>query len=213
MRAMLNGWLNGFLIGRPAAMAMATALAAAPVLAQAVDPARTTVETLDSGLVASMKAGTAAGMAGRSRILAPVVDRTFDLPLMTRLVVGADWATMSPADRTALVDAFRRMTIANYASNFDGWSGESFVVDPRIDQRGSDRLVRTQLKQSRGAPVPISYRLRQSADGSWRIIDVFYNNAISQLATRRADFAAVLKKGGAKALVTHLNTLSAKVGG
>jgi phospholipid transport system substrate-binding protein len=199
--------MRNFLLG---SMALA-ALAPAPAVAQVSDPARATVQALDDGLMASMKAGSGAGMRGRSAILAPVMDRTFDLPLMTRLVVGPPWTGMSAADQGALVAAFRRMSIASYADNFDGWSGESFTIDPKVEERGGDRLVRTTLTVPKKAPVPISYRLRQSG-GSWKIIDVFYNNSVSQLATRRADFAAVLKKGGTKALVAHLNALAAKAG-
>jgi phospholipid transport system substrate-binding protein len=182
----------------------------AAAVAQANDPARATVQALDDGLLTIMKAGKAAGIAGRSARIGPVVDRAFDLPLMTRLVVGPSWNTMSPADQTALVAAFRRMTIGQYARNFDGWSGESFTIAPQVEERGGDKLVRTTLSGS-GAPVAISYRLRQSG-GQWKIIDVFYKNAISQLATRRADFASVLASGGAKALIAHLDELATKAG-
>ena len=183
-------------------------LPAAPLIAQAQDPARATVQALNDGLLSIMKAGKAAGVAGRSARIAPVVDRAFDLPLMTRLVVGQAWNTMSPADQTALVAAFRRKTIGQYARNFDGWSGEAFTIAPQVEERGGDKLVRTTLSGS-GAPVAISYRLRQSG-GQWKIIDVFYKNAISQLATRRADFASVLASGGPKALIAHLDQLATK---
>jgi phospholipid transport system substrate-binding protein len=185
-------------------------LPAAPLIAQAQDPARATVQALDDGLLSIMKAGKVAGVAGRSARIAPVVDRAFDLPLMTRLVVGPAWNTMSPADQTALVAAFRRMTIGQYARNFDDWSGEAFTIAPQVDERGGDKLVRTTLNGS-GAPIAISYRLRQSG-GQWKIIDVFYKNAISQLATRRADFASVLASGGPKALIAHLDQLATKAG-
>ena len=182
----------------------------APLIAQAQDPARAIVQSLDDGLLSIMKAGKAAGVAGRSARIAPVVDRAFDLPLMTRLVVGPAWNTMSPTDQTALVAAFRRMTIGQYARNFDGWSGEAFTIAPQVEERGGDKLVRTTLSGS-GAPIAISYRLRQSG-GQWKIIDVFYKNAISQLATRRADFASVLASGGPKALIAHLDQLATKAG-
>jgi len=185
-------------------------LPAAPLIAQAPDPARAIVQSLDDGLLSIMKAGKAAGVAGRSARIAPVVDRAFDLPLMTRLVVGPAWNTMSPTDQTALVAAFRRMTIGQYARNFDGWSGEAFTIAPQVEERGGDKLVRTTLSGS-GAPIAISYRLRQSG-GQWKIIDVFYKNAISQLATRRADFASVLASGGPKALIAHLDQLATKAG-
>ena len=191
-------------------LAAAVLLVSAPALAQAEDPARTTVQALDDGLLGIMKAGKAAGVAGRTARIAPVVDRAFDLPLMTRLVVGSSWNSMSSADQTALVAAFRRMTIGQYARNFDGWSGERFTIQPQVEERAGDKLVRTTLSGS-GAPVAISYRLRQSG-GQWKIIDVFYKNAISQLATRRADFASVLSSGGPKALIAHLDQLATKAG-
>lgn len=175
--------------------------------AQAADPAQATVQQLNDSLIKVMKGGGT--VQARSAALSPVLDRAFDLPLMTRLAVGPDWPSMAPADQDALVRGFRRMTISQYARNFDSWSGESFAMDPQVQQRGGDRLVRTTLNVPRQAPVAISYRLRQSG-GVWKIIDVFYRNSISQIATRRADFASVLKKGGAASLVAHMDAIAAK---
>ena len=184
---------------------------AAPLAAQANDPARAPVQTLDDGLLAIMKGGKTLGTAGRAARIGPVVDQTFDVALITRLSVGPDWLKVAPADQTALVAAMRRLTVAQYAANFDSYGGESFKIDPAVETRGSDKVVRTTLAAPKGDPVAIGYRLRQSG-GSWRIVDVYYKNAISQLATRRADFATIFAKGGAKALISHLNDLSAKGG-
>jgi phospholipid transport system substrate-binding protein len=188
----------------------ATAMGIAqPALAQGADPAAATVETLQGALLSAMHAGTAAGQAGRARQIAPAVDRTFDVPQMTRLAVGPSWTAIAPADQTALVAAFRALTIAQYAKNFDSFSGERFVMTPQVETRGGDKLVRTTLVVPGGSPEALGYRLRQSG-GQWKIIDVYYRNSISQLATRRADFAHVLASGGAKALVSHLNELAAR---
>ena len=184
---------------------------AAPSAAQTADPARAPVQMLDDALIGIMKGGSSLSMQGRMAKIGPVIDQTFDIPLITRLSVGPDWVKVGPADQTALVAAMRRMTVAQYASNFSSWSGHSFTIDPKIETRGADKLVRTTLSAPKDDAVPIAYRLRQSG-GKWRVIDVYYRNAISQLATRRADFAGVFAKGGAKALITHLDALSAKSG-
>lgn len=177
-----------------------------PSIAQ-VDPAQATVQALDKGLLAIMKAkGTE---KSRAQSIAPVIDRAFDLPLMTRLAIGPSWTTIATSDQQALVAAFRRMTIAQYSANFDSWSGESFTISPQIDVRAGDKLVRTTLDAPGKDPIAISYRLRASG-GDWKIIDVFYRNSISQIATRRSDFASVLAKEGAKGLVMHLDNLAAK---
>lgn len=189
------------------AAAAAVAVPVAPALA--ADPAQAPVQALSDGLIAIMKAGKASGHAGRAARIAPVVDRAFDLPLMTRLAVGPAWAKASPGDRAALLAAFRRLTINEYAKNFDSWSGQSITVDPQVEARATDRVVRTTLTAPREAPVSIAYRLRQTG-GEWRIIDVFFKNAISQLTTRRADFDAIVQRGGAAALVGHVNALADK---
>ncbi len=185
-------------------------LSTAPVaVAQAPDAARAPVQTLDDGLLAIMKGAKQLGFAGRADRIGQTVDQAFDIPLMTRLAVGPAWTGFSAADRAALVAGFRKLTVSQYAANFDGYSGEKFIIDPKVETRAGDRLVRTTLVPAKGDKVSLSYRLRQSG-GQWRIVDVFYQNAISQIATRRADFSAVVAKGGAKALIAHLNQLSTK---
>ena len=188
---------------------LALALASPPALAQVADPAAGTVQALDSGLLSIMRAGAGAGQAGRARAIAPVVDRTFDIALMTRLAVGPSWTTIAPADQTALVAAFRALTVAQYAKNFDSYSGESFTMVPQVETRGGDKLVRTMLVVPKGSSEALGYRLRQSG-GQWKIIDVYYRNSISQLATRRSEFARPLATGGARSLIAHLNQLAAR---
>jgi phospholipid transport system substrate-binding protein len=187
--------------------ALIAALIAAPVAvhAETADPAVETVRALDGGLLGIMRAG--GGTAVRARQIAPVIDRTFDIPLMTRLSVGPAWNTFSAPDQQALVAAFRAVTVAQYAKNFDGYSGEKFVELPQVETRGTDKLVRTTIDGPGNSPEAINYRLRQSG-GQWKIIDVYYRNAISQLATRRSDFGAVVAKGGAPALIQHLDKLA-----
>ena len=192
-----------------AVVCIAAMMVVAPATAQTADPARVTVQNLSDGLITIMKGGSKLGFAGRASSIAPVVDRAFDLPLLTRLAVGPAWTSAAPADRAALIGAMRKLTINQYADNFDSWSGQQFIVSPRVDVRGTDRVVSTKLTQPKGDTVTIAYRLRQNGS-DWRIVDVFYQNSISQITTRRNDFQAVLAKGGVKALVQHVNSLADK---
>ncbi|MEO6216312.1 MAG: ABC transporter substrate-binding protein [Sphingomonas sp.] len=193
----------------PIALVAALVAPAPAAFAQASDSARAPVQSLCDGLITIMKGGKAMGPRGRAAAIGPVVDRVYDVPLMTRLTIGASWNTIAPTDQTALVAAFRRMIIGQYATNFDSFSGEKFTIDLKVETRGTDSLVRTTLIVPRDQPVAIAYRLRASG-GSWKIVDVFYRNSISQLATRRSDFSRVLATGGAKALIRHLDALAAK---
>lgn len=185
----------------------AGALLAVPavVSAQGADPALATVNALDAGLLSAMQGGASLGASGRMRRLEPVVERAFDFPTMSRAAAGPAWAKVSAADQAAVAHAFARFTAASYAKNFDGYSGERFTVDPNVPTKGPDKLVKSQLLPKSGAPTTFTYRMRQSG-GSWRIVDVFFNGTISQLATQSADFRATLAApGGGAALAKKLN--------
>jgi phospholipid transport system substrate-binding protein len=185
-------------------IALGLSLASAPAIhAQTPDAAQAPVQMLCDRLIANMKGGAQLGFSGRAAAIGPVVDRAFDLPLMTRLTIGPQWNMVSASDQSALVSAIRKLTVNQYAANF--------TIDPKVETRGADRLVRTSLVQRKDPPVAIGYRLRQSGNG-WKIIDVYYQNSISQLATRRSDFARVFQTGGAKALLKHLDDLANRAG-
>ncbi|HEX4160580.1 MAG TPA: ABC transporter substrate-binding protein [Rhizomicrobium sp.] len=187
-----------------AALALAFALA---VPARAQDSGVEKIQSFYNVLLDTMKRGPQLGMQGRFKALEPAVDATFDIPAMIQFIVGPSWANMSAADKTALTTAFRRMTVANYAANFSKYDGEQFKVDPNAQQRGPDKIVQTTLMPRGDKPVPLIYRMRDSS-GSWKVIDVFLEGYVSELATRRSDFAATLASGGAPALVAKINQLT-----
>jgi phospholipid transport system substrate-binding protein len=170
--------------------------------AQAADPATQQIHAFDDALVNAMKQAAKLGPRGRFEALQPVIEKTFDLPAMTRYAVGSAWPTLPPDQQAELVRAFSRMTAATYAHNFDGYSGETFSIG-KVDTRGPDKLVHTQLTGS-GAPTELAYRMRQ-AEGAWKVIDVYYNGAVSSLLGQRSEYAATLASGGAPALVRKLN--------
>src|SRR6185437_7931509 len=105
----------------------------APAYAQQADPAAATIQSFYDALTASMKAGGTA--KSRYDKLKPAIDQAFDIPGMTALSVGPSWSSIPPADQKALIEAFDRMTIANYARNFDSYGGEKFTVDPNVATR------------------------------------------------------------------------------
>jgi len=187
--------------------ALAFALVVMSVPARAADPAAERIQTFYNSLTDTMKKGPQLGMQGRFQSLEPAVDATFDISAMIQFIVGYAWSGMKEGDKTALTAAFRRMTVANYAANFERYDGEQFNVDPNVQQRGPDKIVQTTLVPKGDKPIPLIYRMRE-ASGGWKVIDVFLNGYVSELATRRSDFASTLASGGATALVAKMNQTS-----
>ncbi len=188
------------------ATALATALAlGAPVAAHAdTDPAVQRIQSLDDGLVSAARSHELRGAKVRQ-----LLEQAFNLPVMAQFAVGPSWATLSPGDRTGVLEALSRYTEARYAYEFRDFDTQTIVVDPAVQSRGLDRLVRAEIRNPGDAPLKIGYRLRQYG-ADWRIIDVIYNG-VSQLATQRADFAEALRNGGAAALIRSLDQSTAKL--
>lgn len=177
------------------------------MLAQAqiveADPAVTRIRAFYDSLLAVMKQADRPGMQGRYDKLTPAIRGTFDFAAMTRIAVGPDWNGIAPGQQSELIESFARMTIATYANRFDGYSGERFEVEPASEGRSTGRIVHTKLVPSTGEPVTLNYLMRGSGD-NWRIVDVYLTGTISELATRRSEFTAILKAGGPQALIESL---------
>ncbi len=64
-------------------------------------------------------------------------------------------------------------------------------------------MVRTRILPEDEDPVELDYRLR-NVEGSWRIIDVFMNGTVSELALRRSEYSSVFKREGFESLLSLL---------
>src|SRR5215472_14423169 len=185
------------------AATVATAAADAPP----ADAAAKQIFAFHDALLDSMKQAKQLGVTGRYNKLKPVIERTFDFNAMTSAAVGSNFATLPSSDQKALVEAFERMTIASYAHNFDGYSGERFTMDPNVPARGDHKLVQTTLVVPNDKPHAFNYVLHP-VGGTWKVIDILLEGYVSQAATKRSDFSATIARGGAKALIARLNSIS-----
>jgi phospholipid transport system substrate-binding protein len=177
---------------------------------EGADPSVTQIHAFYDVLLAVMKQADKLGIRGRYEKLDPAVRMSFDLAAMVRIAVGSDWNSIPSEQQTALIDNFARMTIATYAARFDGYSGERFEVDPASEARSTGRIVRTKLVQANGERIALNYLLRASGE-RWKVVDIYLTGTISELATRRSEFAAILKSGGPDALIESLRQQSEKL--
>ena len=154
-------------------------------------------------LLTTMRNGPTLGQSGRYARLAPVVDRVFDVPSMTRLAIGPSWATLSPAQQQQLVEAFRHYVAATYADRFDSYSGQQLQVTGERPYNG-DVVVQTKIVKSDGDTTTLDYLMRQN-QGSWQVSDVYLDGTISQVAIQRSEFYSILRRDGVDGLVMALN--------
>ena len=162
-----------------------------------------TVESLYQALLTTMKDGRILGQSGRFAQLEPVILRNFDITSMARLSVGPTWISLSETQRQQMSESFGRYIAAIYADRFDSYEGQKLEVTGE-QAALSGVMVRSQIIKANGEPVEVDYMMHRGSDG-WLISDIYLDGTISEVATRRSEFAAILRRDGIDGLIAALN--------
>jgi phospholipid transport system substrate-binding protein len=162
-----------------------------------------TVQGLYSVLLSTMKNGRTLGQSGRFMQLAPVIRSTFDIATMARLSVGSSWVGLTEAQRQQMTESYGRYISAIYADRFDSYDGQKLEVTGE-EPTPAGVMVRSRIIKANGEPVQVDYLMHRTGD-VWLISDIYLDSAISEVATRRSEFAAILKKDGIDGLIAALN--------
>lgn len=161
------------------------------------------VQQFYAALLDVMQHAAALGPKGRYQKLEPVVLKTFDVPFMARLSIGPSWGRLTQEQKRRAAQAYGRYIAAVYATRFDGYSGEKFeATAEQTIKHGT--LVKTFIIKANGEPVSINYILHDN-DVAWQIRDAYLSGSISELATRRSEFSAILRTSGIDGLIGSLN--------
>lgn len=185
-----------------AAVALVFAFSGA-LAADGADPAAPVAELHDA-LLDIMKRAEALGYQGRFAAIEPVVNETFDFPAIGRIVMGKHWAGLAEQQQKGFLEAFARLSVATYASRFDGYDGESFRTVANEKQNENNALVKTELVKGNGETVSLNYQLRTDTNGKWRILNVVADG-ISDLSLKRAEYTSIMSSDGYAALMAKLN--------
>ena len=198
-----------------AAGALLTSVLLSTAFAEAVVPASSgspqeVIEGFHAELLGVMKSADELGYGGRFEKLTPIVNDVFDTRFMAKKSIGRHWKTISEPEQERLLTTFGRYTVANYAGRFNGFAGEEFKTLGEEPSLQSTTLVHTELIIPEEDAVQLDYRLRL-ADGGWKIIDIYLDGTVSELALRRSQYSALIRREGLEALITALDAKMVKL--
>jgi phospholipid transport system substrate-binding protein len=168
------------------------------------------VEQVNGALLRAMRNAEDLGYQGRYDTLAPVLGESFYFAFMARAAAGRHWSGLDETQKQRLAEAFERISIANYASRFNGYSGQRFEVGETVQHPRGTVIVRNRLFDSDGKAVSIDYLLRDF-EGRWRIIDIFLKGAISEIAAKRSEYGSILEREGIDGLLARLAEKTAEL--
>jgi phospholipid transport system substrate-binding protein len=177
---------------------------AAPSLATELESdaeeARRVVQSLQDELISCMKEADTLGFEGRAERIGARLPMTYDLTFAARAGIGPMWKELTPEQQREFTDLNRQLTAARYASNFDGYGGQTFETRAVTPAARGTIIVQTELVQKDDPNVRFDYRLRKRPAG-WRIIDVVIDNAVSEFVLWRGQFRNKIENEGYDKLV------------
>ncbi|MEZ5930562.1 MAG: ABC transporter substrate-binding protein [Alphaproteobacteria bacterium] len=155
--------------------------------------------------------------ARRRQRLAKAIEASTNVDLLSRLVLGRHWRSMSAADRGDYRMLFSKVVIGGLAGrldtllhDLDGPLDQHFAVTSSRVIGKNDVFVRSKVTAADGRPLAVDWRLR-AFEERLVIIDLVVEG-VSLVVSQRAEFAAVIARGGIEGLIETLRRRAGSAG-
>ena len=133
----------------------------------------------------------------------------FNFTRMTQLAVGRNWKDASDAQKKSLIDEFRTLLVRTYSTSLTQFRNQTIDVKPMKMAAGdTEVVVKTQVNQPGGQPVPIDYSMEKSGD-SWKVYDVLIDG-VSLVTNYRSSFNTEIQKSGIDGLIKSMSERNTK---
>jgi len=177
---------------------LALMASATPVLGAAPPEAEKALQrAVDEVLAVTAKSQGGRAMANQ---LEPVLLRHVCFESMTRRAVGPGWRQFTPAQQNEATKLFTKLIIRSYSEKFTpGQQPEISYLKSSAPAAGRAEIPTSVVYK--GSRYTVTYRLENR--NKWRITDILAEG-VSLVANYRAQFDALVKKGGAVAVLDSL---------
>ena len=133
----------------------------------------------------------------------------FNFARMTQLAVGRNWRDASDAQKKSLTDEFRSLLIRTFSTSLSQYRNQTIDVKPlKIAATEMETVVKTNVNQPGGQPIPIDYSVEKLKDG-WKVYDVLIDG-VSLVTNYRSSFNTEIQKSGIDGLIKSLADRNAR---
>jgi len=194
-------------LGLNNAMAAISAEADQAQVSEASNTAKDIVLNFQNELLDVMRQGEALSFQDRCKQLELAILQSHDVIKSLRTIVGSkEWKRFTDEQRAELTTVFTDFIVSTYASNFNAFSGESFVYVSEHTTKKGNVIVRSilQIPEGKRKKVTFDYALKKNAD-EWKIYNIAADG-VSDLATRRSEYRRILAdKDGFNTLIAIIS--------
>ena len=118
-------------------------------------------------------------------------DKNFDVPSISRFVLGKYWKQASLDQKKNFIKAFRNYIVKTYSSRFNEYSGEQLkLIDFENESNPKIFLVHTILERQDAPVIKVDWRIGKKKD-RFVILDIIIEG-ISLAITQRSEFVSVI---------------------
>ena len=120
-------------------------------------------------------------------------DKNFDVPSISRFVLGKYWKQASLDQKKNFIKAFRNYVVKTYSSRFNEYSGEQLkLVNYENESNPKIFLVHTVLERQDAPVIKVDWRIGKKKD-RFVILDIVIEG-ISLAVTQRSEFVGVIEQ-------------------
>ena len=120
---------------------------------------------------------------------------------MAKLALGKSWKKATTEQKKQFVNEFRTLLIKTYSRSLQEFSDQQINFYP-AQADGKKAVVRSEVLQSGGLKIPMSFRMRLKND-AWLVYDISIDG-VSLVTSYRGTFTQEVRKGGIEGLLQML---------
>lgn len=159
------------------------------------------VDSLHQALIKAMQ--TPESFSERYAQLSPVIENTFDTPVIARVILSRYWNDLDETQQSAFIERFDDLSISNYASKFDDFGGEKFRLLGQQELKKGRLVIKTELVKPDGEAVRFDYILHER-EGKWLIISVIADG-VNDLSLKRSEYGTIMENDGFDVLLAEID--------
>ena len=128
----------------------------------------------------------------------------FDFDTMVDLALGSYNSKVNAEQKPLIIKEFRVLLVRTYGKALLDYNDQKINYLPTegsLEQ--GDVMVKTEIEQEGGFPIPLNYSLKASKQG-WKVYDISVDD-ISLVTNYRSSFARQIKKKGVDGLIKTLH--------
>ncbi|TNE41001.1 MAG: hypothetical protein EP347_02785 [Alphaproteobacteria bacterium] len=179
--------------------------AVAEVEAEGLSSPEATIAGFNAAIVEAINTPEEAGFDVRQAIMRDAVGEAFDMPVLARRTMSRTvWSSWSSDQKRLYVETLQSYQAAVLADRFKPGADVTFEIDGVENSVQGTKLVKTRILRPDDEDVKLNY-LTAHREALWRVVDIYLNSTISEVAMRRSEYSAIVAEQGFDGLIAALN--------